>query len=157
MCVEKSNTIFTKFPFSAIEKLSYIREKKCNLFWWYKKNHIPVQFFLERPSFENIWRKYHISMYFLRNSSFIFRLKSKIIFSGKRDSSFLMTQERSYSSTIFLERPSFQIIWKTKIWFFVQWFVKINNFPQQYNKPIYVMVRKLVCIKQNFVIILITT
>ena len=85
MCVKKSNTIFTKFPFSAIEELSYIREKKCHLVWWYKKNHIPVQFFWERPSFQNIWRKYYISMYFLRNSSFIFHLKSKIIFSGKRN------------------------------------------------------------------------
>ena len=29
-------------------------------------------------------------------------------------------QERSYSSAIFLERPSFQNIWKIEIWFFVQ-------------------------------------
>ena len=31
-----------------------------------------------------------------------------------------MIQERSYSSAIFLERLSFQNIWKKKIWFFVQ-------------------------------------
>ena len=32
-----------------------------------------------------------------------------------------MIQERSYSSAILLEIPSFQNIWKKKIWFFVQW------------------------------------
>ena len=41
--------------------------------------------FLKRPSFQNIWRKYLISMYvfFRERSSFILRLKNKIIFSGK--------------------------------------------------------------------------
>ena len=44
----------------------------------------------------------------------------KIIFSGKKISPFLIIQERSYSSSIFLERPSFQDVWKKKIWFSVQ-------------------------------------
>ena len=35
-------------------------------------------------------------------------------------SSFPIIQERSYSSSIFLERPSFQDVWKKKIWFSVQ-------------------------------------
>ena len=34
--------------------------------------------------------------------------------------SFSIIQERSYSSEIFLERPSFQDVWKKKIWFSVQ-------------------------------------
>ena len=43
-------------------------------------------FFLERPSFRGIWRKYHITMYFFwERSSFIFRPGNKIIFSGKRN------------------------------------------------------------------------
>ena len=36
-----------------------------------------------------------------------------------------MIQERSYSSAIFLERSSFQNIWKKKIQFFVQWLLNI--------------------------------
>ena len=41
-------------------------------------------------------------------------------FWGKEISSFLMIQEILYASAIFLERSSFQNIWKIKIWFFVQ-------------------------------------
>ena len=41
-------------------------------------------------------------------------------FRGKEISSFLMIQEISYSSATFLERQSFQNIWKKKMWFFVQ-------------------------------------
>ena len=41
--------------------------------------------FLERASFQNIWRKYNISMYFLRQIIFILRLKNKIMFSEKRN------------------------------------------------------------------------
>ena len=40
-------------------------------------------FFLEKLSFRAIWRKYYISIYFFWETSFIFRLKNKIIFSGK--------------------------------------------------------------------------
>ena len=41
---------------------------------------------LKRLSFQNIWRKYNISMYFFRErSSFIFCQRNKIIFSGKRN------------------------------------------------------------------------
>ena len=38
-----------------------------------------------------------------------------------------MIQERSFSRAIFLERPSFQNIWKKKIWFFVQCFSTVNK------------------------------
>ena len=41
-------------------------------------------------------------------------------FREKEISSFPIIQERSYSSAIFLERPSFQDVWKKKIWFSVQ-------------------------------------
>ena len=41
-------------------------------------------------------------------------------FREKEISSFPIIQERSYSSAIFLERPSFQDVWKKKMWFFVQ-------------------------------------
>ena len=41
-------------------------------------------------------------------------------FREKEISSFPIIQERSCSSAIFLERPSFQGVWKKKIWFSVQ-------------------------------------
>ena len=45
---------------------------------------------MDRPSFRNIWRIYHTSMYFFwKRSSFIFRLKNNIISSGKRNIIFL--------------------------------------------------------------------
>ena len=41
-------------------------------------------------------------------------------FREKEISSFPIIQERSYSSPVFLETPSFQDVWKKKMWFFVQ-------------------------------------
>ena len=41
-------------------------------------------------------------------------------FQEKEILSFPIIQERSYSSGNFLERPSFQDVWKNKIWFSVQ-------------------------------------
>ena len=69
-----------------------------------------MQFFLERPSFQNICRKY-ISMYFFSEISFLI--------SGLNNN--ICKKETSYCSAMFLRRPPFQNIWKKKIWFFVQW------------------------------------
>ena len=45
--------------------------------------------FLERTPLQNIWRKYHIFMFFFKErSSFIFRPKNKIIFSERRSINF---------------------------------------------------------------------
>ena len=46
-------------------------------------------------------------------------------FRKKEISSFLIIQERSYSSAIFLGRLSFQDVRKKKIWFSVQWQITI--------------------------------
>ena len=60
--------------------------KKIPSFQIIEERSYSITIFLKRPSFQNIWRKYHISMYFFREIlSFIFRLKNKIIFSGKRN------------------------------------------------------------------------
>ena len=48
-----------------------------------RKTIFQYDFFLERSSFQNIWRKNHIFMYFVWERSFIFRLKNKMIVSGK--------------------------------------------------------------------------
>ena len=53
-------------------------------------------------------------------SFFIFRLGVRSYFLEKEISSFPIIQERSNSSTIFSERPSFQDVWKKKIWLFMQ-------------------------------------
>ena len=54
---------------------------------------------------ENLQKISCFHVYFWERSSFVFRLKNKIIFLGKRNITLLITQERSYSSTIFF--------WKT--------------------------------------------
>ena len=45
--------------------------------------------------------------------------RARSYFREKEISSFLIIQERSYSTAIFLERPSFQDVRKKKVWFFV--------------------------------------
>ena len=65
------------FIFHFPYKQSNFREgkKKYHLFRYFKK-HIPVRLFLERPSFQNIRRKCHISKYFfLRKRIFPFPSK----------------------------------------------------------------------------------
>ena len=61
---------------------------------------------------------------FWERSSFIFRLKNKIIFSGKRNLIFPGDARNTIFQVSFLERPSFQSTRKKKIWFFVQWQIK---------------------------------
>ena len=62
-----------------------------------------------------------MSMYFLRKISFHFPSRGEDHnYREKEISSFLIIQERSYSSVIFLGRRSFQNSYKKKIWFFVQ-------------------------------------
>ena len=89
------------------------------------------------------WRAmHHVSMYFLRKTVFHFLPRDKDHVFGKNTPSFQIIQERSYagvalfgktifskslkkrsySSSIFLERPSVQGVWKKKIWFSVQCF-----------------------------------
>ena len=57
-----------KISFQILQKISYSSEI----------------FFLEIPSFQNVWKKHLISMYFFEKwSSLLWRIKNKIIFSGK--------------------------------------------------------------------------
>ena len=89
--VGKRNTIFTEHTENIIYPcifwviISYLREKEMPSFMVIQERSYSSAIFLERPSFQNIWRICHISMYFFwERSSFIFRIKNKIIFSGKR-------------------------------------------------------------------------
>ena len=62
----------------------------------------------------------YFRIFFWERSSFIFRLRCKIIFSGKINIIFPDNTRKTIFQRIFLERPSFQDVWKKKIWFSVQ-------------------------------------
>ena len=64
-------------------------------------------------------RKHQFQCFFWEIPSFIFRHIKNIIFWGKKTPSFLIIQERSYSSAVFLERISF-----SKISYFHEFFEK---------------------------------
>ena len=76
------------FHFSSRKDITFLRKR--NAIFPDDTRKIPVFqcYFLERISFQNIWRRYHISiiyLFFWGRSSFIFRRKNNIIFSGKRN------------------------------------------------------------------------
>ena len=54
------------------EKISCFRGKKIHLSRWYKKNHVPAWPLLEKPSFQKVWRKYHISVHFFQKDHLSF-------------------------------------------------------------------------------------
>ena len=84
-------------------------------------------FFLQKGNiifvtFIHIYRKYHISMYFLRKIIFHFPSKEKIsYFLEKEIPSFQMPQERSYSSAIFFGNTIFSGHLKKISYFHVFW------------------------------------
>ena len=87
----------------------FSREKVVFDFFWQKSKIIFVTFI-------HVYRKYHISVYFLRN--IILHFPSKEIISYFRVKKKIhLIQERSYSSGIFLERPSFRTFGKRKYGF----------------------------------------
>ena len=64
-------------------------------------------------------------MYLLIKINFRFPSKDSVLviffpFFGKRNA-ISLDNTRSHSSAMFLQRGSFQNIWKKKLWFFVQW------------------------------------
>ena len=61
-------------------------------------------------------------MYFLRKIFFYFPSKEKIsYFREKRNTIFPDITKKIIFEWQFLERPSFQKMWRKKIWFFVEW------------------------------------
>ena len=135
MFVGKRNTIFTEyrkdiiFPCIFWEKTSFTFQLE-KIYFLRKRNAIfsgdtgifQCDFFGKTIFSEDLKRiSYFHVFFFCWRSSFIFCLKNKIMFLGKQNIIFPDDTWKSYSSAIFLERPSFQYIWKEKIWFFVQW------------------------------------
>ena len=79
----------SSFIFRLKKNIMFSLKKNYHLSRYYKKDHISTEIILEKPSFQNIWRK-HILMYFIffffgERSSFLFRLTNNIIFLGKRN------------------------------------------------------------------------
>ena len=163
------------FHFPSKENISYFPEKNTI----FPRKFIFHMIFIAKTIFsEHLKKMSYFHVFLWQRSSSIFRLKNRIIFSGKRNiifpdnttrkiifpcdffgktifsehfkkisyfhvffekdclsftvwrirwyfqkkeiSFFLIIQERSDTSAIFSERPSFQNIWKKKIWFFMQ-------------------------------------
>ena len=69
---------------------------------------------------EDLKKISYFLVFFWKGSSFIFRLRLRSYFRERETWSFPIIQERSYSNAIFLEKPSFQDVWKKKLWFSVQ-------------------------------------
>ena len=104
------------------EKISCFREK-IPLFRIIQERSYSSAIFLKRPSFQTSEKKYHKKniMYFFEKDHLSFSVQGvRSYFREKEISSFAIIQERSYSSTTFLERPPFQGVWKKKIWLSVQ-------------------------------------
>ena len=70
---------------------------------------------------ESLKKRSYFCVFFWERSSFIFHLRCKIIFSGKINMIFPDNTRKIMFQWDFLERPSFQDVWKKKIWFSVQW------------------------------------
>ena len=100
------------FDFPPKGKLSCFRGEKIPSFQTIRERSYFSAIFSKRPSFRNIWRKYHISKYFFwrERSSFVFRPGVKITFAGKRNVIFpdnkrkIMFQRDFFGNIIFSGR-----------------------------------------------------
>ena len=96
--------------------LSIFHRERLSLLFFQKGNIILVIFI-------HIYRKYlfiylFIHLFFEKDHLSFCVQRMRSYFREKEKSSFLIIQKRSYSSAVFLEKPSFRNIWKTKMSFF---------------------------------------
>ena len=90
----------------------FSREKVVFDFFWQKSKIIFVTFI-------HVYRKYHISVYFLRNIILHFPSKEIISYFRVKKKNPFNTRKIIFQWDIF-GKTIFQNIWKKKIWFFVQ-------------------------------------
>ena len=110
----------TIFHFPSVEKISYFQEKEMPSFLMIEKISYSRAIFWK----DHIFRTFEYIIFpqiFLRKIIFYFPLKNKIIFSGKRNVIFTDDTRNIIFQCDFLERSSFQNIWKIKICSLVQW------------------------------------
>ena len=123
--VGRRNTIFTEhteniifpcifwerssFIFCTQKNISYFREKEMPSFLMIEEWSYSSTIFLERPSFQNIWRIYHISLYFLSKIIFYFSPIEQDYILGERNIIFpdytrkIIFQFTFFGKTIFSE------------------------------------------------------
>ena len=127
------------FHFPSVKKVSYFREKESHLSSWYKEDHIPVQFFWKDHLFGTFEEYIIFPCIFFKKDHLSFSA-SRIIsyFRGKEISSFLMIQERSYSSAILWKDHLFRTFGKRNYGFSCSAFFKSqvsfsSNFASLFN------------------------
>ena len=103
------------------EKISCFREKKKPSFKIIQERSYPGEALFEKTFFsEDLKKMSYFLVFFSKRSSFIFCLRLRSYFRERETWSFPIIQEISYYNAIFLEKPSFQNVWKKKLWFSVQ-------------------------------------
>ena len=130
VCVHRKCYISMYFLRKAAS--NFLHREKISCFW--EKNAIfpdnTRKIMCRRDPFQkdHLFRKFEENIifpcffgFFWERSSFIFRLGYEIIFSGKRKIIFSDNTREIIFQHNFLERPSFQDVWKKKICFSVQW------------------------------------
>ena len=116
------------------EKSSFIFRIKIKIIFPGKRNIIfpnnatekiifQCYFFRKTIFSEHLKKVSYLHVFCLRKIIFHFPSKNKMMLSRKRNIIFLDNTRKIISQDEFLERPSFQSIWKKKIWFFAQWYL----------------------------------
>ena len=113
----------TVFHFLPREKRSCFREK--NTIFPDDTRKIMCRHGTEKTIFSESLKKIsYIRVFFRKDCLSLSVQRVRSCFREKEKSSFPIIQERSYSSAIFLEIPSFQDVWKKIIWFSMQCKIK---------------------------------
>ena len=98
----------------------YFEKKKYHLCRYFKIDRVQARMFWKDNLFRTFEENIIFPGTFWERSSFFLCLKNKIIFPGKRSIILLDTRKIIFQCD-FLERSSFQNIWKMKIYFSVLW------------------------------------
>ena len=108
-------------PLTLCLRKKYVFRKKMPSFQIIQKRSCAGMALFGKSIFsESLKKASYFRVFFLGRSSFVFCLRYKIIFLGKRNILFPDNTRKIIFQSNFLERLSFQNVWKKKIWFSVQ-------------------------------------
>ena len=110
----------TVFHFLARKKRSCFREKIPSFQIIQERSCAGAALFGKTIFSEGLKKMSYFRVFFKKDHLSFSVQRVRSYFREKEISSFPIIQERSYSSATFLERPSFQDVWKKKVWFSVQ-------------------------------------